>query len=342
MLTIDDFDYYLPEELIAQKPLEDRSASRLMCVNKVTGEIEHRKFTDIINYLNEGDCLVLNDTRVIPARLLGEKEGSGGAIEFLLLHRYSQDEWEVALRPGKRAKPGARFVFGNGELKAEVLEILEGGNRRVRFYYEGLFENVLDRLGEMPLPHYIKEKLEDKERYQTVYSKHNGSAAAPTAGLHFTNELLEEIKKKGVKLAFLTLHVGLGTFRPVNVKNIEEHKMHSEFYVVSEDCARIINEAKRSGKRVIAVGTTSCRTLETAADEDGFIEAKTGYTDIFIYPGYKFKITDCLITNFHLPKSTLIMLVSAFSKRELILNAYNEAVRERYRFFSFGDAMFLY
>jgi len=342
MLTIDDFDYYLPEELIAQKPLEDRSASRLMCVNKVTGEIEHRKFTDIINYLNEGDCLVLNDTRVIPARLLGEKEGSGGAIEFLLLHRYSQDEWEVALRPGKRAKPGARFVFGNGELKAEVLEILEGGNRRVRFYYEGLFENVLDRLGEMPLPHYIKEKLEDKERYQTVYSKHNGSAAAPTAGLHFTNELLEEIKKKGVKLAFLTLHVGLGTFRPVKVKNIEEHKMHSEFYVVSEDCARIINEAKRSGKRVIAVGTTSCRTLETAADEDGFIEAKTGYTDIFIYPGYKFKITDCLITNFHLPKSTLIMLVSAFSKRELILNAYNEAVRERYRFFSFGDAMFLY
>ena len=258
------------------------------------------------------------------------------------MHRYSQDEWEVALRPGKRAKPGARFVFGNGELKAEVLEILEGGNRRVRFYYEGLFENVLDRLGEMPLPHYIKEKLEDKERYQTVYSKHNGSAAAPTAGLHLTNELLEEIKKKGVKLAFLTLHVGLGTFRPVKVKNIEEHKMHSEFYVVSEDCARIINEAKRSGKRVIAVGTTSCRTLETAADEDGFIEAKTGYTDIFIYPGYKFKITDCLITNFHLPKSTLIMLVSAFSKRELILNAYNEAVRERYRFFSFGDAMFLY
>ena len=338
-MNTEEFDYYLPEELIAQKPLEDRAASRLLLLDRDNGNFSDESFRDIKKYLKPGDCLVLNDTRVIPARLYGEKKNTGGAIEFLLLHRYCTDEWEVALKPGKKAKVGAEFVFG-GKLSATVLEILEGGNRRVKFTYDGLFENVLDELGEMPLPHYIKEKLSEKERYQTVYSKNDGSAAAPTAGLHFTNEILNEIKESGVKLAFLTLHVGLGTFRPVKVTDVTQHKMHSEFYSVSEETARIINETKENGGRVICVGTTSCRTVESAC-ENGKMEAKSGWTDIFIYPGYKFKVTDALITNFHLPKSTLIMLVSALAGKENVLRAYEHAVKEKYRFFSFGDAMFI-
>ena len=339
-MNTDEFDYYLPEELIAQTPLADRTASRMLTLNKESGEYKDDFFKNIKEYLREGDCLVLNNTRVIPARLYGAKKESGGAIEFLLLHRFSQDEWEVALKPGKRAKVGAQFEFGGGKLCAEVIQILEGGNRRVRFSYEGLFENVLEELGEMPLPHYIKEKLTDRERYQTVYSKHNGSAAAPTAGLHFTNELLKEIEDMGVKLAFLTLHVGLGTFRPVKVTDVTQHKMHSEHYIVSEEAAEIINKTKENGGRVICVGTTSCRTVESAS-ENGRITATSGETDIFIYPGYKFKMTDALITNFHLPKSTLVMLVSALAGKDNVLGAYKHAVEEKYRFFSFGDAMFI-
>ncbi len=339
-MNTEEFDYYLPEELIAQHPLADRTASRLLVLGKESGEYRDECFKNIKSYLRAGDCLVLNDTRVIPARLYGSKEHSGGAIEFLLLKRLSTDEWEVILRPGKKAKPGARFEFGGGRLRAEILETLEGGGRRVRFEYEGLFENVLDDLGEMPLPPYITEKLEDKERYQTVYSVHEGSAAAPTAGLHFTNELLEEIRAMGVKTAFVTLHVGLGTFRPVKVDDVEKHQMHSEWYSVSAEAAEIVNETKRSGGRVICVGTTSCRTIESAA-ENGLLVPKSGSTDIFIYPGYSFKLLDGLITNFHLPKSTLIMLVSALAGKENVLNAYRHAVEERYRFFSFGDAMFI-
>ena len=339
-MNTEEFDYYLPEERIAQTPLEDRTASRLLVLDKNTGKYKDDSFKNIKAYLREGDCLVLNDTRVIPARLYGCKKESGGAIEFLLLHRYSADEWEVALKPGRKAKIGAEFEFGGGKLCAEVIDILEGGNRRVRFTYDGLFENVLEELGEMPLPHYIKEKLQDKNRYQTVYSKHDGSAAAPTAGLHFTNELLDEIRKMGVKLAFLTLHVGLGTFRPVKVTDVTQHKMHSEYYTVSEETARIVNETKASGGRVICVGTTSCRTVESAS-ENGALLHKSGETDIFIYPGYEFKMTDALITNFHLPKSTLVMLVSALAGKENILNAYEHAVNEQDRFFSFGDAMFI-
>jgi len=339
-MNTDEFDYYLPEERIAQTPLADRSASRLLLLDKKTGEYKDESFKNIKSFLKKGDCLVLNDTRVIPARLYGAKKESGGAIEFLLLHRFSSDEWEVALKPGRKAKIGAQFEFGGGKLCAEVIDILEGGNRRVRFTYDGLFENVLEELGEMPLPHYIKEKLQDKERYQTVYSKNDGSAAAPTAGLHFTNKLLEEIKEMGVELAFLTLHVGLGTFRPVKVTDVKEHKMHSEYYIVSQEAADTVNRTRKNGGRVICVGTTSCRTIESAT-ENGQLLAKSGETDIFIYPGYKFKMTDALITNFHLPKSTLVMLVSALAGKENILNAYEHAVKEEYRFFSFGDAMFI-
>lgn len=339
-MNTDEFDYYLPEERIAQTPLAERSASRLLLLDKNTGEYRDESFKNIKSFLKKGDCLVLNDTRVIPARLYGCKKESGGAIEFLLLHRYTADEWEVALKPGRKAKVGAQFEFGGGKLCAEVLEILEGGNRRVRFTYDGIFENVLEELGEMPLPHYIKEKLEEKERYQTVYSKNDGSAAAPTAGLHFTKELLSEIEAMGVKLAFLTLHVGLGTFRPVKVTDVTQHKMHSEYYVVSKEAADIVNSTKAAGGRVICVGTTSCRTVESAT-ENGKLQVKSGETDIFIYPGYKFKMTDALITNFHLPKSTLVMLVSALAGKDNILNAYKHAVEEKYRFFSFGDAMFI-
>lgn len=340
-LKVKDFDYYLPKELIAQHPLEKRDESRLMIVDKKSGDIEHKIFKDIIDYLDEKDCLVLNDTRVFPARLLGEKIGTGGKMEFLLLRRIDINHWETLVKPGKRAKIGSEFQFGNGELKAEVKETLEGGSRIVEFKYDGVFEEVLDKLGEMPLPPYITEELEDKEMYQTVYSREVGSAAAPTAGLHFTKELLERIKAKGVKVAFLTLHVGLGTFRPVKAENVEEHHMHSEYYTMTKETAEIINKTKENGGRIIAVGTTSCRTLETIATEDGRVKEQTGWTDIFMYPGYKFKIVDGLITNFHLPQSTLIMLVSAFSSREIIMNAYSEAVKEKYRFFSFGDAMFL-
>ena len=341
-LKTSDFYYDLPKELIAQTPLSDRSSSRLLVLDKNSGKIIHSHFKNIIDYLNPGDCLVLNDTRVIPARLIGEKEHTGGKIEFLLLNRKSEREWEVILKPGKKAKPGARFVFGGGKLKAEVIETVNDGNRIVRFEYDGLFENVLDELGEMPLPPYITEKLEDKDRYQTVYSKHNGSAAAPTAGLHFTDELLDEIRKKGIKTAFLTLHVGLGTFRPVKVDDVENHKMHSEFYAVNKETAETVNSVRKNGGRIISVGTTSTRVLETVADENGNIGEATGWTDIFIYPPYKFKCVDALITNFHLPESTLMMLVSAFSSKEIIMNAYSEAVKERYRFFSFGDAMFIH
>lgn len=336
-----DFFYDLPQNLIAQTPLEDRSSSRLLCVDKNSGNLRHGHFTDIADYINEGDCLVLNDTRVIPARLYGVKEGSGGKIEFLLLNRKEQDIWEVILKPGKKAKPGARFIFGDGLLTAEILDVVNDGNRLVRFYYDGLFENVLDTLGEMPLPPYITEHLEDKERYQTVYSRHSGSAAAPTAGLHFTPELMDKLKAKGVKFAYVTLHVGLGTFRPVKVDDVENHKMHSEFFVITKETADIINNTKKAGGKIISVGTTSTRVLETVADENGFVQEESGWTDIFIYPPYKFKCPDCLITNFHLPESTLLMLVSAFSSKEIIMNAYEEAVKEKYRFFSFGDAMFI-
>lgn len=336
-----DFYYDLPKELIAQTPLKDRSSSRLLVVNRQTGELSHRHFTDIADYLNPGDCLVMNDTRVIPARLYGVKEGTGGKIEFLLLNRKNRDEWEVILRPGKKAKPGARFVFGDGMLTAEVIDTVNDGNRIVRFSYDGLFENILDKLGEMPLPPYITEHLDDRERYQTVYSRHEGSAAAPTAGLHFTPELLKKIESRGVKLVYVTLHVGLGTFRPVKVDDVENHRMHSEFYVIDEDSANTINETHRRGGKVISVGTTSTRVLETVADNSGEVHAQSGWTDIFIYPPYRFKCVDSLITNFHLPESTLLMLVSAFSSKEIIMNAYKEAVDNRYRFFSFGDAMFI-
>lgn len=340
-MKVSDFDFYLPEELIAQHPLEKRDESRLMVLDKKTGEIEHKKFYDIIDYLNKGDTLVLNNTRVMPARLIGEKENTGGKIEFLLLKRVEGDKWECLAKPGKSAREGRRFTFGNGLLKAEVIEVLENGNRIVEFYYEGIFEQVLDSLGEMPLPPYIHEKLDDKERYQTVYSKEEGSAAAPTAGLHFTKELLKKIQDKGVNIVYLTLHVGLGTFRPVKVEEIEKHNMHSEFYMLSKESADIINETKKRGNRIISVGTTSTRTLETIGDENGMVKEQSGWTNIFIYPGYKFKVVDNLITNFHLPESTLIMLVSTLAGRENVVNAYNVAVKEKYRFFSFGDAMFI-
>lgn len=336
-----DFYYDLPEELIAQDPLEDRTASRLLVLDRKTGAVKHKIFSDVIDYLNKGDCLVINNTRVIPARLIGEKEGTGGKVEVLLLKRRANDVWETLVKPGKKLKPGAKITFGDGRLRAEVLEVVEEGNRLVIFHYEGIFEEILDSLGEMPLPPYITHKLEDKEMYQTVYAKYDGSAAAPTAGLHFTKELLSKIEEKGIKIASITLHVGLGTFRPVKVDDVNNHHMHTEWYEVNAEAADIINETKRNGGRVICVGTTSCRTIESVADENGYMKAKTGETDIFIYPGYKFKIMDGLITNFHLPESTLVMLVSAFAGKENVLAAYETAVKERYRFFSFGDAMLL-
>lgn len=336
-----DFYYDLPEELIAQEPLKDRETSRLMILDKESGLIENKSFKDIVQYLNEGDCLVLNDTRVIPARLIGEKEGTGGKIEFVLLKRMNGDIWEVILKPGKRAKKGTRFIFGSGDLKAEIIDIVEEGNRLVRFEYDGVFEQILDRVGIVPLPPYITKKLEDSERYQTVYSKYRGSAAAPTAGLHFTNELLDIIGKKGVKIAYVTLHVGLGTFRPVKAENILEHKMHSEFYSISKEACENINNTRADKKKIIAVGTTSCRVLETAGSVSENVEPGSGWTNIFIYPGYSFKIVDNIITNFHLPESTLIMLISALAGREKVLEAYSMAIKERYRFFSFGDAMYI-
>lgn len=336
-----DFYFDLPEELIAQDPLEDRSGSRLLMLDKNTGETKHRIFHDIVNYLAPGDCLVLNNTKVIPARLLGVKEDTGAAIEVLLLKRREKDIWETLVRPGRKCRPGANFVFGDGLLKAEVLDVVEEGNRLIQFTYDGIFEEVLDKLGEMPLPPYINHKLQDKNRYQTVYAKYEGSAAAPTAGLHFTKELLQQIESKGVRLAYVTLHVGLGTFRPVKEDDILDHHMHSEYYQVTEETAKLINDTRKAGNRIICVGTTSCRTVESAADENGIVQAGCGNTEIFIYPGYKFKVLDCLITNFHLPESTLVMLVSALAGREHILAAYEEAIREKYRFFSFGDAMFI-
>ena len=336
-----DFYFDLPEELIAQDPLEDRSSSRLLVLDKETGETSHHIFKEVINYLNPGDCLVLNNTKVIPARLIGHKEDTGAAIEVLLLKRKETDIWETLVKPGKKCKPGTKIVFGEGLLHATVLETVEDGNRLIQFSYEGIFEEILDKLGEMPLPPYITHKLQDKNRYQTVYAKYEGSAAAPTAGLHFTKELLKQIEEKGVDIAYVTLHVGLGTFRPVKVDNILEHHMHSEFYQVTKEAADKINKAKKEGHRVICVGTTSCRTVESAADENGMVKEGCDNTEIFIYPGYKFKVLDALITNFHLPESTLVMLVSALAGREHILNAYEEAIREKYRFFSFGDAMLI-
>lgn len=339
-LKTSDFYFELPPELIAQDPLADRSASRLLMVDKISGEIRHETFRNIADYLRPGDCLVLNNTRVIPARLLGVKEDTGASIEVLLLKRDKEDVWECLVRPGKKLRPGAKVSFGEGLLRGEVLEIAPEGNRMIRFEYDGIFEEILDRLGEMPLPPYITHKLQDKNRYQTVYARYDGSAAAPTAGLHFTPELLSKIRDKGVKIACVTLHVGLGTFRPVKTENVLDHHMHSEYYQISGEAAALINETKEKGGRVICVGTTSCRTVESAADESGRLEQRCGNTEIFIYPGYSFKVTDCLITNFHLPESTLVMLVSALAGREHVLNAYREAVRERYRFFSFGDACF--
>lgn len=336
-----DFYYDLPKELIAQDPLEDRSSSRLLHLSMKDGSIEHRHFTDILEYLHEGDCLVINDTRVIPARLYGHKEETGALIEILLLKRKENDTWECLVKPGKKARPGARITFGDGILKGEILDVVDEGNRLIRFEYDGIFEEILDQLGEMPLPPYITHKLKDKNRYQTVYAKNDGSAAAPTAGLHFTEDLLKKVEKKGVKIAHVTLHVGLGTFRPVKVDDVEQHHMHSEFYVVEEDQAKLINDTKKQGGRVISVGTTSCRTLESAAGEDGILRAGSGWTDIFIYPGYRFKMIDGLITNFHLPESTLLMLVSALAGKDKIMAAYEEAVKQRYRFFSFGDAMLI-
>lgn len=336
-----DFYYDLPQELIAQDPLEDRSGSRLMVLDRDTGDISHHIFKEIIDYLNPEDCLVINDTKVIPARLYGVKEDTGAHIEILLLKRGENDVWETLVRPGKKAKPGTRLTFGDGRLKAEVLDVVEEGNRLIHFEYEGIFEEILDQLGEMPLPPYITHKLQDKNRYQTVYAKHEGSAAAPTAGLHFTPELLAAIEAKGVRIARVTLHVGLGTFRPVKVEDVTQHHMHSEYYQVSQEAADIINDTKKRGGRVIAVGTTSTRTLESVADEDGMMHAAGGWTEIFIYPGYCFKCIDALITNFHLPESTLLMLVSALAGKENIMHAYETAVQERYRFFSFGDAMFI-
>ncbi len=336
-----DFYFNLPEELIAQDPLEDRSSSRMLLLNKNTGEIEHHVFREVIDYLHPGDCLVLNNTKVIPARLMGVKEDTGASIEVLLLKRKENDVWETLVKPGKKARPGAKLSFGDGLLTAEVLEVVEEGNRLIQFRYEGIFEEVLDKLGEMPLPPYITHKLQDKNRYQTVYAKYEGSAAAPTAGLHFTKELLAKIEAKGINIAYVTLHVGLGTFRPVKVDNILEHHMHSEYYHVSQEAADKINKAKDSGHRVICVGTTSCRTVESASDENGRLRECCDNTEIFIYPGYKFKVLDALITNFHLPESTLVMLVSALAGKEQVLHAYEEAIREQYRFFSFGDAMFI-
>ena len=336
-----DFYYDLPEELIAQDPLEDRSSSRLMILDKETGKTEHHVFREIIDELNPGDCLVINDTKVIPARLIGAKEDTGAKIEVLLLKRGADDVWETLVKPGKKARPGARISFGDGLLVGEVMDVVEEGNRLIHFEYEGIFEEILDQLGQMPLPPYITHRLKDKNRYQTVYAKYDGSAAAPTAGLHFTPELLQTIREKGVHIAEVTLHVGLGTFRPVKVENVSEHHMHSEFYMIDEKAADTINVAKRAGGRIICVGTTSCRTLESAAKEDGTIEPTSGWTDIFIYPGYRFKILDSLITNFHLPESTLLMLVSALAGREHVLAAYQEAIENKYRFFSFGDAMFI-
>ena len=335
-----DFDFYLPEELIAQTPLEKRDTSRLLHLDKQTGEIEHKHFYDIKQYLHAGDCLVLNDSRVLPARLIGSRP-TGGAVELVLLKDIGDNRWECLSRPGRKTKPGQELIFGNSELTAVVQEVTLGGNRIVKFSYEGIFLEILERLGKMPLPPYIKEELQDSERYQTVYSKELGSAAAPTAGLHFTKELLAEIEDMGVKICYVTLHVGLGTFRPVKADKIEDHEMHSEFCIVPEETAETVNAVKRAGGRVIAVGTTSCRTLESFTTEDGTLQATSGWTNIFIYPGYKFKCIDALITNFHLPESTLIMLVSALAGREHILNAYNTAVKQQYRFFSFGDAMFI-
>lgn len=336
-----DFYYDLPEELIAQDPLTDRSSSRLMHLDLQTGAVEHGIFKDVKKYLKAGDCLVINDTKVIPARLYGKKVGTDAAIEILLLKRRENDIWETLVKPGKKCKPGAKISFGDGLLVGEIIDVVEEGNRLIQFHYEGIFEEILDQLGEMPLPPYITHKLQDKNRYQTVYAKNEGSAAAPTAGLHFTPELLKEIEEMGVKIAHVTLHVGLGTFRPVKVEDVTNHHMHSEFYVVEEDQAKLINDTKAAGGRVISVGTTSCRTLESATDENGFLHAKSGWTEIFIYPGYTFKCIDGLITNFHLPESTLLMLVSALAGKEQVMAAYEEAVKEQYRFFSFGDAMIL-
>ncbi len=336
-----DFYYDLPKELIAQDPLQDRSASRLLHLSLADGSLEHRHFTDIRDYLRPGDCLVINDTKVIPARLYGHRKGSGGAVEILLLKRETDDVWECLVRPGKKCREGAEIEFGEGILSGTITEVLPDGNRHIRFSYEGIFEEILDQLGEMPLPPYITHKLEDKNRYQTVYARAEGSAAAPTAGLHFTLPLLDELRNMGVLIAHVTLHVGLGTFRPVKVEDVESHQMHSEFYVVEEDQAKIINDARAAGGRIIAVGTTSCRTLESASTPDGILHAQTGWTDIFIYPGYHFKMIDGLITNFHLPESTLLMLVSALAGKENIMRAYREAVEEKYRFFSFGDAMLI-
>ena len=341
-LKTSDYYFDLPQELIAQDPLTDRTASRLLVMDKRTGEICHRTFRDITEYLQPGDTLVLNDTKVIPARLLGVKEGTGANAEILLLKRLSEKQWETLVKPGKKLRPGARVTFGDGSLRAVILDVLDGGNRLVEFEYEGIFEEVLDRLGEMPLPPYITHKLQDKNRYQTVYARYAGSAAAPTAGLHFTEELLDEIRSKGVRTAFVTLHVGLGTFRPVKVDDVASHHMHTEWYNVSEEAAELINRTHSEGHRVICVGTTACRTVESAADDDGIVKAGSDDTSIFIYPGYRFKVMDALITNFHLPESTLVMLVSAFAGRENVLNAYKNAIREKYRFFSFGDACFFY
>ncbi|MBQ2283932.1 MAG: tRNA preQ1(34) S-adenosylmethionine ribosyltransferase-isomerase QueA [Agathobacter sp.] len=340
-MSTSDFYYDLPEELIAQDPLEDRSSSRLMVLDQKTGEVEHKVFKDILEYLNPGDCLVLNNTKVIPARLFGVKEGTMAKIELLLLKRRENDIWETLVKPGKKAKPGTKIIFGEGLLTGEILDVVDDGNRLIQFHYEGIFEEILDQLGQMPLPPYITHQLQDKNRYQTVYAKHDGSAAAPTAGLHFTQELLAKVKEKGVNIAEVTLHVGLGTFRPVKVDNVLEHHMHSEFYMISQEAADLINQTKAAGHKVISVGTTSTRTLESAADENGFLKETSGWTDIFIYPGYQFKVIDELITNFHLPESTLVMLVSALAGRENVLSAYETAVKERYRFFSFGDAMLL-
>lgn len=340
-MEVKDFYFDLPEELIAQDPLADRSSSRLLVIDKETGNYEHKSFKDITEYLRPGDCLVLNNTKVIPARLFGEREGTQAKIEILLLKRRENDIWETLVKPGRKAKPGTKIVFGGGILVGEVLDIVEEGNRLIQFTYEGIFEEILDQLGQMPLPPYITHQLEDKNRYQTVYAKYDGSAAAPTAGLHFTPELLEKIREMGVNIAEVTLHVGLGTFRPVKVDNILDHHMHSEFYMISQSSADMINRTKENGGRVICVGTTSCRTIESAADEHGLLKESSGWTEIFIYPGYRFKVLDCLITNFHLPESTLLMLVSALAGRDHVLAAYEEAVKQKYRFFSFGDAMFL-
>ncbi len=340
-MKVSDFNYYLPEELIAQHPYDKRDEARLMVLNKQTQKIEHKIFKDVIDYLNPGDCLVINNTKVIPARLYGKKE-TGANVEFLLLKRIEGDMWEAMVRPGNKLRPGTKVTFGDGILKAEILDVLEGGNRKVLFEYNGIFNEILDQIGLMPLPPYIKETLEEKNKYQTVYAKYDGSAAAPTAGLHFTEELIEKIKEKGIEVANVTLHVGIGTFRPVKVENVEEHNMHSEHYYIKKEDAEKINNAKKNGKKVIAVGTTSCRVLESVADESGMLKETEGDTSIFIYPGYKFKCIDSLITNFHLPESTLIMLVSSLAGKDFIMNAYNEAVKEKYKFFSFGDAMIIY